>query len=87
MAAAFKPPLKQTERQHILRDLVRGVQDTWRDSGGKGKGTWYAKDDKDRNGDLVQLLLTMFEQTGVKPPAARTIRRALQQVNNLKLDC
>jgi hypothetical protein len=73
-----------TNQQQALHALVAGVQAVWRASGGEGaSGTWYDKADPNRNGPLVRLLGSMFEQVGVKrPPSPRTLRRAIQSINN-----
>jgi hypothetical protein len=82
MASDFRPTMA-TDQQQALHVLVAGVQALWRASGGEGKtGAWYDKADAERNGPLVRLLGSMFEQVGVKPPSARTLRRAIQSVNN-----
>jgi hypothetical protein len=83
MAPDMRPSTTKN-RQQALHLLVAGVQVVWRDSGGKGgSGAWYDMRDPERNGSLVRLLGSMFEQTGVKPfPSPRTLRRAIRFINN-----
>jgi len=82
MALDFHPSTTDNQKQ-ALSDLVKGVQELWRVAGGKGSGTWYDLKDPDRNGKLVGLLSSMFEQVGVRqPPSARTLRRAIEFANN-----
>ena len=69
-------------QQQALHELVAGVQQVWRDSGGAGSGDWYDMNNAKRNGKLVRLLTSMFKQARVRVPSARTLRRALEAVRN-----
>lgn len=76
------PDFRTADNLQVLHELVTGVQEVWRASGGQGNGTWRDNNDRDRNGALVRLLSSMFEQVGVKSPSPRTLRRAIQVLNN-----
>src|SRR5688572_5923744 len=84
MAPHFREPSNEN-RQRALHILLLGVRTIWRASGGTGSGTWYNREERDKNGRLINLILSMFVQMGVGPPlppSARTLRRALQEIDN-----
>jgi hypothetical protein len=71
-------PVAQQESR-ALRALVEGVWMVWLEHGGQGHGgRWDV--DPDVNGPVIRLLQELFQQNGIKPPSARTLRRALQAV-------
>jgi hypothetical protein len=81
MAPDFRPTTTE-RKQQALHELVAGVREVWRASGGVSSGAWYDMGDAERNGALVRLLSSLFEQSDVPPPSARTLRRAIKLLCN-----
>jgi hypothetical protein len=71
--------IKPVQRQEpdALRALVEAVWFVWREHGGKGHGARWDTDPLVQ-GPFVRLSQELFHQAGIKPPSARTLRRALQ---------
>jgi hypothetical protein len=69
MAADFREPATREQHAGILLLLVEGVAQVCRAN----------KIKRDR---LNRLVASLFKQTGTRPPAPRTLRRAVQAVYN-----
>jgi hypothetical protein len=71
MMADFRSPSRH-DRAALLAALVEGVTEVWRASGGTKRER------------LTRLMRSLFEQRGLRPPPASTLRRAVRAAYNCR---